>query len=395
MLSQIFTGQLFTSTALLALFTYLGYQLKGVPEIIYKQIKKRLIYSVHIEEGTQLFTYFEQWLLVNHEKCFKNVKATTIADNSEEKLIFLHYSDIFILKYKNKRLLITKGREKFDNANDFRSAFYNHFNIEGWFAKKIIKELLTEVLEYNKSLIQTKQYIYTNNNFNTWEYFGDVYGKSIDNVIIKEKQKIIDDILDFSSKESWYIKRGLSYKRGYLLYGPPGNGKTSFCLALANRFNKNIFFLNLNDIGKDNSLFTTFKNIGMNSILVIEDVDAIYGNRDGKSRISFSALLNCMDGAFSKHGVITILTTNHIEKLDKALIREGRIDIKMHIDNPDKNLIEEYLTIFYNKEVKLDRYEKSLSMSKVQELCLLNKNNLQTTLKTLNKTSKKEENVLA
>lgn len=380
-------NQLFAGTALLALFSYLGYQIRAVPNLIYAQVRKLLVYSANIEETTELFTYFELWLAKHHEKGFKNVKASLKNSKKnyelkekleKEKLLLQHYDDIFILNYKGKRLIITKGREKFENASDIQNAFYNNFRIEGWFAKKKIAELLSEVIEYNDALRKISPIIYTNDNEGYRINFGEIYGKSIENIILKEKQKIVNDINDFISKEEWYFKRGLSYKRGYLFYGPPGNGKTTLCLALAKHFNRDIHFLNLNDLEQDSKLLVSINNIKNNSILVIEDVDVVFGTRDGKSKISFSALLNCMDGAFSKYGIITIMTTNHIERIDPALIREGRIDMKIKIDNPEMEMVEEYLSIFYGKKVKLNGYNSgSMSMSKIQEICLLNKDNLQ------------------
>ena len=113
---------------MLALFSYLGYQLRTIPTIIYAQIRKLIIYSVHIESRhyLDLFSYFEIWLAKYHERCFKNVKASLTHDSKKFELN--HYTDIFILKYKGKRLLITKGREKFENASDIRNAFHNNFS---------------------------------------------------------------------------------------------------------------------------------------------------------------------------------------------------------------------------------------------------------------------------
>jgi len=122
----------------------------------------------------------------------------------------------------------------------------------------------------------------------------------------------------------------------------------------------------------------------------------VVGTREGKSKISFSALLNCMDGAFSKYGIITIMTTNHADRIDDALIREGRIDMKIKIDNPEKEMVEEYLTMFYGKEAKLVEYENTISMSKIQEVCLQNKDNLQETIKLLlpDKAKRGEKNLI-
>lgn len=389
--------KLFTGTALLATLTYIGYQFKTAPAFIWAQIKKRLIYTVNIDETSELFRYFEIWLSKFHEQSFKNVRASLSNDNQrepntqntiEEKLLIHHYIDMFIIKHSGKKLLITKGRDKFENASDIRNAFYNNFKIEGWFAKSQILDLLNQVVEYNKSIRKIKQKIYTNNYWGDWVYFGDINSKTIDNIFLSCKQEIIKDIDGFIQSEEWYRQRGLSYKRGILFYGSPGNGKTSLCLALAQYLNRNIQFLNLNDLEKDASLFTAFNNIKNNSILVIEDVDAIFGTRNGKAKISFSSLLNCMDGAFSKYGVITIMTTNHVENIDIALIREGRIDVKVNIDNPKKDMVENYLSMFYRAPIKLKTYSNHFPMSKIQEICLKNKSNLKNTIDILSKKEK-------
>jgi hypothetical protein len=390
---------LFSGSIFFAILAYIGYQLKTLPFVIIDQIKKQFICSVHIEETSELFFYFEKWLAKFYSEKFKNIDAVLsgeskikineneryeksddddndiINKNSINSLFYRHYSDTFILKYKNKRLMITKGRDKLENANSVRNIFYNHFTVMGWLAKARITELLEEVIIYNKSLIKKEQFIYINSSYGDWNRFGIIRGKDIDSIFLKNKNQILEDMKKFLQKESWYIERGLNYRRGYLLYGSPGNGKTSLCLALAKNYDKDVYFLNLNDLEKDNNLFQTFRNIKDNSILILEDIDASFGNRNGDKNISFSALLNCIDGAFSKHGIIIIMTTNHPEKLDFALLREGRIDFQLEIDNPSKDIVEKYLSFFYGKNIILDNvYDNLFSMSKIQEICLRNKN---------------------
>lgn len=78
-----------------------------------------------------------------------------------------------------------------------------------------------------------------------------------------------------------------------------------------------------------------------------------------------------MDGIFYKNGLITIITTNHIDNLDPALIRSRRIDLKIELSNPDKNQIEEYLKFFYDKKVSFTNgYSSDKSMSDIVEICL-------------------------
>jgi chaperone BCS1 len=378
---------LFKGSLLISLITYLGYQLKNFPILILKQIKKRIIFYCDIEQRTDLYLYLEYWILNNPNIKKKKVKAeiegyslfkeeqgiNNKKDITEVSLV--PHDDLFSIKHKGKRLLITKNSKELNNTKSIDDLFFKHYTVQGFFAEKQIKDFLKDCCnKYKEDHIETP-YGNIDNSCGDWVYnFKLNKGKDINNLFLEEKNTLINDIKDFIDKESWYNKRNLNYRRGYLLYGEPGNGKTSLCLAISKKFNRDIYFLNLNDLEKDSHLFSLFVSIKNNSIIVIEDIDAIFANREEEQKISFSSLLNCLDGVLSKYGVILIMTTNHIDKLDWALIREGRVDKKIHIPNPPKKIVEEYLSVFYEKEINLKEYNKDFSMAKIQELCLENKN---------------------
>jgi chaperone BCS1 len=178
--------------------------------------------------------------------------------------------------------------------------------------------------------------------------------------------------------KKWYTDRGIPYKRGYLLYGPPGNGKTSLCKALASEFNIDILILNLADLndGNANDTIASISEVAKGdtpSMVVIEDVDSfVEGRKVKKKGLSFSTLLNIFDGVISSEGTILFLTTNIVENLDPALIRPGRIDIKAEISNPREKDIQKYLERFYEKEFEEITFD-GVSMSQVQECCVQHK----------------------
>ncbi len=150
------------------------------------------------------------------------------------------------------------------------------------------------------------------------------------------KDEIVQQVDDFISFEDKYHVFGISHKFTFLLEGKAGMGKTSIARSIAHKYNRDIYILNLGNRNmEENDLIELFRDIETNSVLVMEDVDAFFTGRttgnEGTTGISFSTLINLLDGNLSVgNGLITFITTNHADKLDKALVRPGRIDKVIH-----------------------------------------------------------------
>lgn len=164
------------------------------------------------------------------------------------------------------------------------------------------------------------------------------------------KKMIMDDLDIFARRKDFYRRVGKAWKRGYLLFGPPGTGKSSLIAAIANYLKFDIYDLELTNLryGFDpRSLLAATEN---KSILVVEDIDCsldlenrknqvkakddqIQPMKEKGSQISLSSLLNFIDGLWSSCGDerIIIFTTNHKERLDPALLRPGRMDVHIHM----------------------------------------------------------------
>ncbi|KAK8604918.1 hypothetical protein V6N13_082381 [Hibiscus sabdariffa] len=175
-----------------------------------------------------------------------------------------------------------------------------------------------------------------------------------------KKQEIMDDLRDFADGQSFYDKTGRAWKRGYLLYGPPGTGKSSMIAAMANYLSYDIYDLELTEVHNNSELRKLLMKTSSKSIIVIEDIDCSVnltnrkkkknkgnnycdpetscgaGDEDGgNSTITLSGLLNFTDGLWSCCGTerIFVFTTNHIEKLDPALLRHGRMDMHIYMSH--------------------------------------------------------------
>ncbi|KAJ3670308.1 hypothetical protein LUZ60_010632 [Juncus effusus] len=232
----------------------------------------------------------------------------------------------------------------------------------------IEKSYLTHVLEMGQAIkIQNRQRrLFTNNPTDDWfRYRGTVWShvqfqhpstfKTLAMDPLK-KQEIVDDLNEFRKGKEYYSRIGKAWKRGYLLYGPPGTGKSSMISAIANFMEYDIYDLELTTVKTNSDLRKLFIETKGKSIIVIEDIDCsldLTGRREKKKKeeeeneeetgkkkrssrydeeesmkVTLSGLLNFIDGLWSACGEerILIFTTNHVEKLDPALIRTGRMD---------------------------------------------------------------------
>lgn len=166
-------------------------------------------------------------------------------------------------------------------------------------------------------------------------------------------KNVLDDVADFLAPDAkaWYVGHGLPRRRSFLLYGPPGTGKTSTVKVIASTFNLNCCFLSMMiPEFNDQLLGDALSSLPPKAIIVLEDVDALF-DEDRKAKagtsLSFSGMLNALDGILSAEGVFTIMTTNHLEKLDKALIRGGRVDRRFEFKRPTQQQIVDLFVSFY------------------------------------------------
>ncbi|KAL2859965.1 P-loop containing nucleoside triphosphate hydrolase protein [Aspergillus lucknowensis] len=165
--------------------------------------------------------------------------------------------------------------------------------------------------------------------------------------------KYMEEFSD-EATQRWYAACGFPYQRGYLVHGPPGTGESSFSLSIADQFDMDISTLNLSGVG-DAALMKLCANLPPRFV-ILEDLDtAGLGRRDDGhadqptnqiSRVTLSGLLNVLDGVSSK-GRVLIMSTNHVEHLDKALIRPGRIDKKVYFELASRDITAQlFRTVF-------------------------------------------------
>ncbi|KAK4193487.1 BCS1 N terminal-domain-containing protein [Podospora australis] len=248
-----------------------------------------------------------------------------------------------------------------------------------WMHRHAIEDIFTQAHELAQSFQQGKTVIYTTRNMN-WTVLGKPRLKRpLGSVILDEgiAEHILKDAQEFIKAQEWYTERGVPYRRGYLLYGPPGTGKTSFIQALAGELDYSVAMINLSETGMtDDLLAHLMTQLPERSILLLEDVDAALVNRrerapDGYTgrTVTASGLLNALDGLAAGEDRIAFLTTNHIDRLDPALIRPGRVDVTVRIGEATRYQAAKMWDRYYG-DMDVDHSGRERFLKRLHELGL-------------------------
>jgi len=262
--------------------------------------------------------------------------------------------------YKGKLLMLnrSKGNPTLSSNSErglsvatpeFLTITLFHYN------RSILNDLVQEAMDKNFDRSKDKTRIYATHS-GMWMSIAMKEKRELSSVVLEESVSgpFERDILFFLRAKEWYAQRGIPYRRGYLLHGPPGTGKTSFILAIAGKLGLDICMLNTSGQHlNDSTLLTLLQQTPRDSIVVLEDIDSMFVKRKSDfpgSSISFAGLLNALDGIASADGRILFMTTNHITRLSPALIRPGRIDKKFLFDFASRYQIQTMFEQFFGQE---------------------------------------------
>lgn len=282
-------------------------------------------------------------------------------------------------------------------------------------------------ITYINNFIETKEQEYLNfvnkdtnklKIFTTSSYYDDEIGnqalkfnkyylssnKSFHTLFFEGKDQIINRLERYNKNILEYKRLGIPHTLGFLFHGVPGCGKTSTIKAIANYTNRSIISVNMNHIGKIEDMIKLFNNelvsfskIPLNKrMYVFEEIDCYdyflsrefikeepkeenkiedmlteivnkkKHNKKKKddSKLTIGQILEVLDGIIECEDRIIIFTTNHVEKIDKALLRPGRIDMVIEFKRLRKQDIQDLFKLWFNKDIS----EKDLRM--IKDYCI-------------------------
>lgn len=333
---------------------------------IKQSVDNRIAYTFEIKREDSLFLSVSEWLLQHTSITIRQFEAIKkYESNTSELRLFVKPVHRQWITLEGERIFISFTERDPIKDNDLFSGKQQQESslTLGSYTKKgslAIQELLSKLASRNNEF----RSMWIPSRYSGWEQSPADVVRGFENLVLSNSAETLirNDLKLFSESEDQYNKFSLPYKRNYLFYGPPGTGKSSLAQAIAFTLDVDLYVLDISYMDKDAKLLETITEVPKGSVLLIEDIDAASVSLDreakGNSNLSLSSILNILDGAISARGIITILTSNRPSSLDDALLRSGRMDVKIHLDYLDKTETEELLEKIIGRKVNLEVNQK-------------------------------------
>jgi len=201
------------------------------------------------------------------------------------------------------------------------------------------------------------------------------YTRTLDTLYLQKESemRLLRILENFRDNKERMISLGIKHKLNILLHGLPGTGKTSTIHAVASYLKRDIYYLNLNEIKTNQELKNIFdhlsKTVVNGGIIVIEDIDAMtpvvldrtkfsIEERGKNTELTLEFFLNILQGTLTKNDSIFIVTTNYIEKLDKAFTRSGRFDCLIELKLANHYQISKIYKKILDRDIPIELLNK-------------------------------------
>ncbi len=327
-----------------------------------------------IRQINEVRKWFNNIIGIENNNKMKDIAENSnlnIAISSNDKDINLHNEWVKFISILNKS-------DKLDNNNNTKEDI-NIFDINIKRIKNILKKgSPKEIVQIKNQTTNENEDIIIDAIDEEFEMISVIDCKRINNTykdfstlyLKKHDSHVLSTILhNFKNKKIIYKDLGLPYKFGVLLHGEPGTGKSSAILAIASYLQRDIYYLDFNNITTNAELKSVFNKVNdemsNNGILVMEDIDVMTNivhdrslNKHTNTALTLECFLNLLQGTLTKDGSIFIATTNNINILDKAFIRDGRFDVKIHLEACDHYQMNLIYNKFFNRSIPEELIKK-------------------------------------
>lgn len=377
---------------------------------------KRMGWGTYKNDDYKLMIKFINKKVYTGEKTMMNNCESHETNSIKNNLLLIKINHTIEYTINNNKLYIQRLSFKDKQDDEKKADFYHYFSI--WTYDKntleLFKKEFIDFCKIEEDELKNKKdiyYIYEDDCFNQYKV---TINKNYDNTFLKKEiNKLVKkSTKSFVSEHDKYKRCGVPYKKGFLLYGIPRTGKSSLSYAIANEMGMRIYMMP----HKTDNFEEFKKNIKKieNSVVVFEEIDCIKGfkKRDGKiDSCDLSGIdmlldtlgvddsdnsdnnksngkqkkkgLTCTDYDLTKfyleildgynyfHNCIIIMTTNHLEEIDPAIYRPGRIDHLIEFAHADQYQIKEIFKTFYEYDIS-DKDAEDIEQTNITTSFIIN-----------------------
>jgi mitochondrial chaperone BCS1 len=378
-------------------FGGLAASLRSIPGKVSDWLFSRLTIVVTVQENDVLFSWVNFWLSTHDyaKKC-RTLKANTRQSHGDSndspvaigkgtkveppQVILAPSKGTHIIRYKGAFVIIHRGNEgnssQPGNSGVLGSAMAGMFQKEEitfrfrTSNRQLVKDFFEDIRTLSNPPEELKTHVYINR-WGSWAMMNELPSRNPESVILpgNQFQDIIDDVHAFYDNVEFYRRVGIPHRRGYMFSGVPGTGKSSLLRAVASSLGAALYVLNLADGDlTDSSLVQYLSDIdNARALVVIEDIDSYFNGRNpvkADQKITFSGLLNAIDGAAACEGRLLFVTTNHRDSIDPALIRPGRVDYEIVFTYADDDQIRRMFYRFHPTATVAEYAESLVALRK-------------------------------
>jgi mitochondrial chaperone BCS1 len=392
--SQVLQNQFLSGGIVLMLSASVIALCRKLPQQLWTWFVRRVTVVVDVSNDDPLFAWLSLWLAEHpysrrartltatseRDDYGRSISGPTQSTDDLPQVLFTPAPGNHLLWYKRKLVWLSRDRKDAPGKEESFSSVWKRevftLRVIGRnqdAARSLLEDARGVALKRRSRKIEVFSACY-----DSWQRIDERDPRPLSSVFLPNDtaDHIVKDVKTFLESQPWYAERGIPWRRGYLFHGVPGSGKTSLICALAGQFRMNLYILNLgNPYLTDDHLMALLSRVSARSFVLLEDVDAAFNQRDksdeAKNKLTFSGLLNALCGAGSREGSLVFMTTNHLDRLDPALVRPGRADFRLEFGHATAEQANRMFLAFFPEADGADGFgdrvaSMNMSMAEVQ-----------------------------
>lgn len=371
------TNPMFAGMAGMGVMGGLMFQLRSIPQRLWQIFTSQFVLTLTVHDNECAYRELTHWLSRNPDtQKSRRLGVAVVWDEAKQmdKFVLTPGEGLHMVRHRGRRILLRRTISQPGAPGAGGVAGQRQESLTLWMVgrnQKLMADLMAEVRANGQDPDTIAVFAWTNGGYMLVERR---VKRDLSTVYMDEAQKtaLIADIKRFLARKPWYAERCIPWRRGYLLEGPPGTGKSTLIFAIACLLDRAIYTINPAILETDQDLAGAMASAGA-GLVVIEDIDSIeitnergapaatpgaypmmalptsvdvagsrgvsnapaqirtLGQRVPGKGLTLSGFLNAIDGITAREGRILFITTNHPDALDKALLRPGRIDRREHL----------------------------------------------------------------